>query len=144
MSRIKIILIIIVIIALMIGIFFSFRIGTKKQYTTKEDIIALLEKGASSSSQVNIFIVSKETLDDEYTKIINEGKYNDLIGFIDLSKYKGKEFEFTLLKETDNCVFGYFSESNNNINGTTYIRINKKNGELEDIDNNLFKASIYQ
>lgn len=137
-------LIIIVVIALILGILYCLNISNKKQYTTKEDIIALLDKGLESSSQVNIFIISRENLDDEYTKIINEGKYKDLIGFIDLSKYRGQEFEFTFLKETDNCILGYFSENHNNINGTTYIRVNKLNGQLEDLDNNLFKVTIYE
>lgn len=144
MKKNKIILIIFVILALISIMLYNFYYGKPKQYNTKEDIISLLDKGLNSSSQVNIFILSRETLDDEYTKILNEGKYKDLIGFLDLPKYRRAEFEFTYLEETDECVLGYFLEKDNNLNGTTYIRINKRNGELEDLDNNLFKATIYK
>ena len=144
MKKLKYIFIILSILILITIILYSLNIVNKKQYTSKEDITALIEKGLKSSSQVNIFILTRESLEDEYTKILNEGNYRELIGILDLSKYKNEKIEFVFLEQTDNCVLGYFLEKDNHINGTTYIRINKTTGELEDLDNNLLKATIYK
>ena len=137
------IILIILIVATVILYKKYFQAEDEMQYTSKEDIFLLLDKGLNSSSYVNIFIVSRDSLEDEYTKILNEGKYRDLIGFVDLSKYKGSEFKFTFLQETEERIIGYFSEENSKINGTTYIQIDKSSGELRDLDNNLLKVTIY-
>ena len=145
MKKLKNIFIVLgIIILITLILLYSFSIVNKKQYTSKEHITALIDKGLKSSSQVNIFILTREALDDEYTKILNEGNYKELIGILDLSKYKSEKFEFVFLKQTGTSVLGYFLEKDNDINGTTYIRINMTTGELEDLDNNLLKATIYK
>lgn len=144
MKKNKIILIIIIVLVLITALMYVFYNKNQKQYNTKDDIISLVDKGLKSSSKVNFFIFSRETLDDEYTKTLECGKYKDLIKRLDLSKYKGVEFDFIFLEETEKYILGYFSEKDNNINGTTYVRINKFNGELEDLDNNLLKVTIYK
>ena len=136
---------ILTLVALIVIITYIFylSINTKKDYTLKETIISLIDKGAESSSKINIFIIARDSLEDDYRKIINEGKYNDLIKYIDLSIYKNPKYEFSFLNEKDDCILGYFSDKSDNINGTTYIRIDKLSGEIKELDNNLLKVSIY-
>lgn len=142
MKKNKIILIIIIFIVLIAVLLYVFH--NNQQYISKDGIISLIDKGAKSSSQVNFFVFSRESLDDEYTKTAKQGEYQDLIKSLDLSKYRSAQFEFTFLEETEECVLGYFSERDNNVNGTTYVRINKSSGEIKDLDNNLLKVTIYK
>ena len=144
MNKSKRILIILAIIILLgMATLVTYKKLNKTDYTRKENIIALLDKGLKSSSEIKIFIIMKEYMEDDYKKIFNEGKYKELIGFIDLNKYKEEKYEFIYMREDENSVLGYFSENDNNTDGTIYIRINKRNGELIDLDSNLLKVTIY-
>lgn len=140
MKRNKIILITVVASALIIlitGVICFHNRHREYNYNTKEGIMLLLEKGTKSSSKAKIFMLSRKSLEDEYFRLFNEGKYKDLIGAVNFTKYNGSEYNFVLIKETDDSVFGYFIEDDNLINGTTYICIDKKSGKLKSLQNNL-------
>lgn len=111
---------------------------------TKEDIFLLIDKGLQSSSNGEFFIYSKEFFeDDDMARVFYQGKYKDIVNFIDLDKYRENKFEFVSLRNTKKYIWGYFFERDSEINGTTYIVIDKLSGKLKSINSNLIQVIVY-
>ena len=111
---------------------------------SKKEVISLIDKGLQSSSQVQAFIYSREFFeDDDLSMIFHQGEYKDLTKFINLSKYKETKFEFTVLRNTEEYLWGYFLEEGNVENKVTYVVIDRLSGKVKSLNNNLLHLVIY-
>ncbi len=115
----------------------------KETGITKEEAFKLIDKGLQSDSYVEIYMYSKEFLEsNDLVPVFWEGEYREKIDYFDLSKYKQKEFKFITLRNTEECIWGYF-EKNDEQKEKTHIIIDKLSGKIKALNNNSIQVVVY-
>lgn len=112
---------------------------------TKEEIFSLIDKGIENSSNIKVFIYSRDFLenDDSFAPIFAEDEYKGLLDYIDFFQYNDEKYNFYTYEHKDDFVWGYFIEDGKGPEDKIYIVIDKKSGQLKALNKNTMQVIVY-
>ena len=110
----------------------------------KEEVFSLIDKAARSPVPVEAFIYSKQISDEDKFSgsIYYDLDYKGLIDYIHLFNYKAEDYRFNKLRNTDKYIWGSFYKKNSN-EGHTYVIVNKADGKIKALNNDLIQVIVY-